>query len=378
MVLALVVSLFTAACATDSTEPKAFTTSLVLLSATDFILSGGAQVLANPVISLRSGNPGQRSVAAISIPLSSGTTLKHVSFEYSYTVGFGAAGTGNGSNFTVRAAGTEVYASPHCTDYPYSKAHPNYSHPVAVNVPVSIQIPAGKSHLEFDFDNNDRNLQLKLPLRVNISCIGGPCASYPLLPAFIDSNMVLQRAPHKANIWGENAVAGESITATMVADSNLDGETPAMNVANAATRTQGMQQWNTTADAAGGWLITMAPQEASTDRTISIQFGASDSGRTVVLENIAFGDVYFCSGQSNMEFSLNHAFNATAEIADSVHYPNLRMFTAAHAVADLPMPNVADKTGGAGAYANSSWAVSAPGAFCYDASCPVGSAAFSW
>jgi hypothetical protein len=44
--------------------------------------------------------------------------------------------------------------------------------------------------------------------------------------------------------------------------------------------------------------------------------------------------VYFCSGQSNMEFSLNNAFNATEEIADSVRYPGIRMFTAAKTTAD--------------------------------------------
>ena len=79
-----------------------------------------------------------------------------------------------------------------------------------------------------------------------------------------------------------------------------------------------------------------------------------------------------------MEFSLNHAFNATEEIADAGNYPDLRLFTAAHAVADSPQQDVADKTAGAGAYANSSWGISGPGAFCYDASCPAGASGFTW
>lgn len=74
-----------------------------------------------------------------------------------------------------------------------------------------------------------------------------------------------------------------------------------------------------------------------------------------------------------MEFSLNHAFNATSEIADSDHYPGLRMFTAAHAVFDTPQFDVPDKTGGLGPYANSSWAVSSANAFA-----PVGQRDFSW
>ena len=31
--------------------------------------------------------------------------------------------------------------------------------------------------------------------------------------------------------------------------------------------------------------------------------------------------------QSNMEYSVNKAFNASAEIADSIHYPDLRFVT---------------------------------------------------
>ena len=50
--------------------------------------------------------------------------------------------------------------------------------------------------------------------------------------------------------------------------------------------------WNTTADSTGGWVISLDPQEASTGLTISIQFGLPDTGRSVVLTNIAFGDVY--------------------------------------------------------------------------------------
>jgi hypothetical protein len=49
------------------------------------------------------------------------------------------------------------------------------------------------------------------------------------------------------------------------------------------------------------------------------------------------------------------------------------MFTAAHAVFNTPQFDVPDKTGGVGAYANSSWAVSSAAAFA-----PVGQRDFSW
>ena len=83
--------------------------------------------------------------------------------------------------------------------------------------------------------------------------------------------------------------------------------------------------------------------------------------------------MYATALQSNMEFSLNHAFNASEEIADSDRYPDLRMFTAAHAVFNSPQFDVANKQGAIGVFTNSSWAVSGADAFA-----PVGQRDFSW
>eukprot|EP01052_Picozoa_sp_SAG31_P042490 SAG31_NODE_6761_length_1895_cov_1.702116_3_plen_88_part_00 len=61
---------------------------------------------------------------------------------------------------------------------------------------------------------------------------------------------------------------------------------------------------------------------------------------TVTLSDVAFGDVYLCTGQSNMEFSVNAAANASAEIADSVNYPQLRLATVLNRPAATPQSNV--------------------------------------
>lgn len=45
------------------------------------------------------------------------------------------------------------------------------------------------------------------------------------------------------------------------------------------------------------------------------------------LTNILFGDVWLCSGQSNMAHIMNNIDNPEADIANSVNYPNLRTFT---------------------------------------------------
>ena len=67
-----------------------------------------------------------------------------------------------------------------------------------------------------------------------------------------------------------------------------------------------------------------------------------------------------------MEFSVNGAFNATAEIADSANYPGLRLATVQKVPSNMPLENTTSK-------APYSWAKSGPAAMQ-----PVGGAGFSW
>ena len=48
----------------------------------------------------------------------------------------------------------------------------------------------------------------------------------------------------------------------------------------------------------------------------------------IFLDNVAFGDVWFCSGQSNMNWPMQSIFNATEEVANSASYTNIRFFVA--------------------------------------------------
>ena len=44
----------------------------------------------------------------------------------------------------------------------------------------------------------------------------------------------------------------------------------------------------------------------------------------IVLSDVLFGDVWLCSGQSNMAFSMAGIFNATEEIEASQGYTDIR------------------------------------------------------
>jgi hypothetical protein len=68
--------------------------------------------------------------------------------------------------------------------FPYSK-HSVYSPPVDV-APNGVQIPVPSSGgtVAFNFNNIDKNLQLALPIQINITCAGSnPCFNAPAPPA---------------------------------------------------------------------------------------------------------------------------------------------------------------------------------------------------
>jgi sialate O-acetylesterase len=88
------------------------------------------------------------------------------------------------------------------------------------------------------------------------------------LPALVADNMVLQR-DKPVMIWGK-ADVGETVTVSLLKKS-----------------------WRTTADSSGRWSITLPPQKAGGPYSITVN--------DIVLNNILFGDVWLCSGQSNME-----------------------------------------------------------------------------
>jgi sialate O-acetylesterase len=81
----------------------------------------------------------------------------------------------------------------------------------------------------------------------------------------------------------------------------------------------------TTADSNGVWKQTLPPQPATLEST-SIAINAS-TGETALLQNILFGDVYICGGQSNMQFSIAATTNHTAEALLANDYPHIRLFT---------------------------------------------------
>ncbi len=89
-----------------------------------------------------------------------------------------------------------------------------------------------------------------------------------------------------------------------------------------------------TSDAAGNWRLHLDALPACSDeRTIAIT--SIKNSETVKISGVLVGDVWLCSGQSNMHFRMNKVANAATEIA-AAHHPQIRFFTVAEQFAQQP------------------------------------------
>ena len=118
--------------------------------------------------------------------------------------------------------------------------------------------------------------------------------------------MVLQRDT-EIHLWGW-AEAGERITVKFV-----------------------KQKESVTTDASGCWEVRLAPVAVGGPFSMTIE-----GNNTIELENILMGDVWVCSGQSNMGWMVKNSNNSEEEIARA-HIPEIRLFTVPHRMATQPL-----------------------------------------
>lgn len=127
-----------------------------------------------------------------------------------------------------------------------------------------------------------------------------------MLPRLISDGMVLQRGT-----WTKlrgTAAPGDKITIR---------PNGAPFSGSAATA------FDTVADEAGKWSLTLPPMEASGPFEIEIDAG----GSRVLVKNVLAGDVWLCSGQSNMTVPMSRVSDLYgAEIA-ACENPHIRLFT---------------------------------------------------
>jgi sialate O-acetylesterase len=129
------------------------------------------------------------------------------------------------------------------------------------------------------------------------------------LPKIFGDHMVLQR-DKSITIWGW-ADAKERITVSLNKQS----------------------KW-VTAGKDGSWKVSLAAESAGGPYNLVVK-----GKNTINLEDILIGDVWICSGQSNMEWTVRNSNNPSEEIA-SANYPTIRHFKIPNTVASSPQKDV--------------------------------------
>ena len=127
--------------------------------------------------------------------------------------------------------------------------------------------------------------------------------------------MVLQMAPQRAQVWGF-CPPGDKVMVTVAAS------LPAVAAAAAVPIQANISRWlgNST------WSAMLPPTEGSLTTTHTITATSQLTGASSSIMMVLFGDVHFCSGQSNMDKSISYLANKTAETADMLNYPMIRLF----------------------------------------------------
>jgi sialate O-acetylesterase len=94
------------------------------------------------------------------------------------------------------------------------------------------------------------------------------------------------------------------------------------------------------ADASGQWRVDLPAHGAGGPYTLNVRSGEQRLG----LDDILVGDVWLCSGQSNMEFTLRHATNSDAEVAGATN-PRLRLLTVPRQSSPTPRESFSQPAG---------------------------------
>jgi len=135
------------------------------------------------------------------------------------------------------------------------------------------------------------------------------------LPKVIGSHMVLQQGK-PLPIWGW-ADPGQTVSVTLE-DKTLTA----------------------TADKDGKWKVEFEAKIAAPDqKPLTMTISGKDPAKKITLTDILIGEVWLCSGQSNMEWSVGGSENGKTEIQNA-NFPQIRLFHVPRVASGLPAKDV--------------------------------------
>ena len=152
------------------------------------------------------------------------------------------------------------------------------------------------------FKNDMKKLYLVF---IHLVVMGVSAKADVVLPTIFSDNMVLQRHV-LIPVWGQ-ADAGEKIVVKF----------------NKQIKT-------IKADQFGKWILKLDAEIAGGPYELSIT-----GKNSILIKNVLVGEVWLCSGQSNMEWTVAQSNNAKKEMA-SANYPQIRHIKIPHAISSMP------------------------------------------
>jgi len=152
-----------------------------------------------------------------------------------------------------------------------------------------------------------------------LALFSGPGWAELSVPHIFGNHMVIQR-DKPVLVWGR-AEAGATVEATL---------------AGATTKA--------VAGADGAWRVALPALPAGGPHRMEVKDGTT----TLAFDDVLVGDVWICSGQSNMQWPVSHARNSKEEIA-AAGLPRIRHFAVPNVASPYPLDDC-----------NGSWSVCSP------------------
>ena len=131
------------------------------------------------------------------------------------------------------------------------------------------------------------------------------------LPTVIGDNMVLQQKS-EVSVWGWGE-PGNEIKVT----GSWNNDTVKTKINNHSF-----------------WIVKLNTPSAGGPYTVNLK-----SGDEITLKNVMIGEVWICSGQSNMEWSAMHNLMNAGEEIKNANYPNIRLFHVKKTASETPQEN---------------------------------------
>jgi sialate O-acetylesterase len=150
-----------------------------------------------------------------------------------------------------------------------------------------------------------------------------------LMPLFLATTLISLQAEIKpASVFGEHMVLQRNLPIPVWGQAD-PGEM--------VTVTLGKQKVTVQAEPDGKWLVRL-PAVASGEK-LELLLTGSATKEPISFKDVAIGDVWICSGQSNMEFGISNASTATEALAKADN-PKLRIFLVKKATATTSQTTV--------------------------------------